>query len=392
MNQLQQQQQQAEAEEAYSNFINSINSDMTKTEYNRKFDYFMQYCNVTKHQDMLLIPETELETSIRNYIIHLRHDKRLAPATVSSYIAPIAHFYEMNGFKLHWKRLKKFKAKHYNVVEDRPYAREQIKTLVDAAPLRDKCIILVMCSAGLRRGALSYLRIRDLQKIDKYQLYKINVYKKEQEQYITFCTPECTRYIDQYLDWRKRMGEQLKPNSPLFRVEFDTITEYNRPKAISTHAVAYMIHKLLDRTGVRVPTNDHTQRTELMQTHGFRKFFKTTCINGGMNPLYSEYLMGHRSGLTKSYFKPSDTELLEGNDKALGYVSAINDLTINEEFRLRKKIDELTKKKGEIELMEIKHNQEIEAMRAQMSQIVTMIQHNPKLAHVKPEALANKKM
>jgi hypothetical protein len=129
-----------------------------------------------------------------------------------------------------------------------------------------------------------------------------------------------------------------------------------------------------------------------MQTHGFRKFFKTTCINAGMNPLYSEYLMGHRSGLTKSYFKPTDVELLEGNDKAVGYVSAINDLTINEEFRLRKKVDELTKKKDEIELMKIKHNQEIEAIRAQMNQILSMIQHNPKLAQVKPEALVKKKI
>jgi hypothetical protein len=136
----------------------------------------------------------------------------------------------MNGFTLHWKRLKKFKAKHYSVVEDKPYTRDQIKIQVDAAPLRDKCIILLMASAGLRRGALSYLRIRDLQKIDKYNLYKINVYKKEQEGYTTFCTPECAKYIYQYLDWRKRIGEQLKPNSPLFRIEFDTAMEYNRPK------------------------------------------------------------------------------------------------------------------------------------------------------------------
>jgi hypothetical protein len=147
---------------------------------------------------------------------------------------------------------------------------------------------------------------------------------------------------------------------------------------------------LLEHTGIRAPTGQQHKRSELMQTHGFRKFFKTTCINAGMNPLYSEYVMGHRSGLTKSYFKPSDMELLEGNDKALGYVSAINDLTINEEFRLRKKVDELTKKKGEIELMEIKHNQEIKVMRDQMNQIISMIQQNPILARVKSEALIKK--
>ena len=102
--------------------------------------------------------------------------------------------------------------------------------------------------------------------------------------------------------------------------------------------------------------------------------------------------MGHRSGLTKSYFKPTDQELLEGNDKALGYVAAINDLTINEECRLHKKIDELTKKKNEIEIMEVRHNEEIRAMRDQMSQILTLIQHNPKLAQVKPEALLDKRV
>ena len=95
----------------------------------------MQFCNVDNHQDMLLISESDLENRIRNYIIYLRHDRRLAPGTVSGYISPIAHFYEMNGLTLHWKRLKKFQAKNYSVVEDKPYSREQIKILVDGLVL-----------------------------------------------------------------------------------------------------------------------------------------------------------------------------------------------------------------------------------------------------------------
>jgi hypothetical protein len=102
--------------------------------------------------------------------------------------------------------------------------------------------------------------------------------------------------------------------------------------------------------------------------------------------------MGHRSGLTKSYFKPTDTELLEGNDKALGYVATINDLTINEEHRLHKKVDELTKKNDEIKTMEIRHADEIKGMRDQMSQIFAMIRQNPKLARIKQDALLNKKI
>jgi len=364
--QLQQQQQISNNDsEAYHNFIDSISSEMTRKIYRINFSYFMTFCKIADYEEMASLQVHVLEGLIRDYIVYLRQERRLSPATVSGYIAPIAHFYSMNDLEIRWKKLKKFKAKHYNVVEDKPYSREQIKTLADAASLRDKCIILLMASAGLRRGAFKYLRIRDLTKIEKYGLYRINVYRKEQEQYITFCTPECAKYIDQYLEWRKRLGEQLKLDSPLFRIAFDTIIQINRPIAVSDFVITRTVYTLLDSTGIRARAEGY-KRTELMQTHGFRKYFKTTCINAGMNPLYSEYLMGHKSGLTKSYFKPTDMELLEGNDKTQGYVAAINDLTINEEYRLMKKVDELTKKKDEIELMEIKHKEDLQSMRKEM--------------------------
>ena len=388
--QLQQQQQISNNDsEAYHNFIDSISSDMTRKIYRINFSYFMAFCKITDYEEMASLQAHVLEGVIRDYIVYLRQERRLSPATVSGYIAPIAHFHNMNDLEIRWKKLKKFKAKHYSVVEDKPYSREQIKTLIDAASLRDKCIILLMASAGLRRGAFKYLRIRDITKIDKYGLYRINVYRKEQEQYITFCTPECAKYIDQYLEWPKRLGEQLKLDSPLFRITFDIIIQINRPIAVSDYVITRMVYTLLDSTGVRARAEGY-KRTELMQTHAFRKYFKTTCINAGMNPLYSEYLMGHRSGLTKSYFKPSDTELLEGNDKALGYVAAINDLTINEEYRLNKKVNELQSKNDQIMELERQHKKDLERVQNQMAQMMEMIRHNPRLAHVKPESLIKK--
>ena len=128
-----------------------------------------------------------------------------------------------------------------------------------------------------------------------------------------------------------------------------------------------------------------------METHGFRKFFKTTTINSGMNPLYSEYLMGHKSGLTKSYFKPSDMELLEGNDKVLGYMAAINDLTINGEHRLGKRVTELQSKNDQIMELEQQHKRDLESVQDQVAQMMRMIRQNPKLAKIKTEVLLNKR-
>lgn len=46
------------------------------------------------------------------------------------------------------------------------------------------------------------------------------------------------------------------------------------------------------------------------------------CTSAGMNSLYTEMLMGHDIGLKGRYTKLTPEQLLEGNDKNLGYISA----------------------------------------------------------------------
>ena len=76
--------------------------------------------------------------------------------------------------------------------------------------------------------------------------------------------------------------------------------------------------------------------------------------------------MGHKSGLIKSYFKPTDTELLEGNDKSIGYVGVIPYLTINateqENENLRKQLQKLTIEEDHITQLRV----EIEKIKALM--------------------------
>jgi Txe/YoeB family toxin of Txe-Axe toxin-antitoxin module len=48
-------------------------------------------------------------------------------------------------------------------------------------------------------------------------------------------------------------------------------------------------------------------------------------------------------------------------------------------------------KQNETQIMQQKYQQEMNTMREQMNQIMSMIQQNPSLAQVKPEALVNKR-
>lgn len=107
--------------EAYRNFINSIDSEHSRKTYRKIFPVFMRFCKVDTYDAMLEIqPVKKLEGIIRDYIIHLREDKKLAPATISLYTSCISHFYHMNDVVINWRKLKKFKGRQHGVVEDKP--------------------------------------------------------------------------------------------------------------------------------------------------------------------------------------------------------------------------------------------------------------------------------
>ena len=141
----------------------------------------MKFCKISEYDKLLNVEPKKLEGTIRDYIIHLKSDRKLSSNTINMYVAPVSHFYQMNDTILNWRKLSKFKGKKRLLVQDKPYTIEQISRLLEFADLRMKCIILLMSSAGLRRGAIPTLRYGDLERIEKHSLYKISIYKNEKE-------------------------------------------------------------------------------------------------------------------------------------------------------------------------------------------------------------------
>src|SRR5206468_3300423 len=95
-----------------------------------------------------------------------------------------------------------------------------IAKLLNVATLRMKVCILIYATTGIRKSALSSIQLKHLTKIDN--LYKIIIYPGEKgDQYTIFTTPEAAKTIDEYLEYRKRLGEELTPDSYLIREDFD---------------------------------------------------------------------------------------------------------------------------------------------------------------------------
>jgi len=314
-------------EDVYLNFINSIKSDVTRTIYEYNLRQFMEFCGIDKFEDLI-----GQQDRIIPHLMSLR-ERKSSYNSISTRLNAIYHFYDMNDISLNKKKIRMFKGEYFRKVVDRAYTREEIKKILDVSDLRSKIIVLLMASSGIRIGSLPDIRIRNLEKINN--IYKITIYEGSNSQYYTFCTPECTYFIDAYLEYRKQNGETLNKDSFLIRDQFD-ITDLeqirNKSKGMTIHGIQSLLGVLLLKASVR--TVIHTQnRKEVARAHGLRKYFTTQCINSKVNPEIREMLLGHKIGLASCYYRPTQEDMLNE------YMKAVNLLTISEENRLKLKLE-----------------------------------------------------
>jgi hypothetical protein len=81
---------------------------------------------------------------------------------------------------------------------------------------------------------------------------------------------------------------------------------------------------------------------DLQPDHSLRKFFNTALMNSDVAYTFKELLMGHSVKLDNVYY---DKENEKSQQKILlEYMKAIDALTINDEYRLKKKIVEYEEK------------------------------------------------
>jgi integrase len=326
---------------AKDNFVEACRSAATRILYQKGLDYFMDYIKLGREEyDRLLERDPKLiQMDMIRFITHMKK-KNNGSSTIHSYISGLNKFFIMNDvLSLNWKKIKSFAPEREKVAEDRPYNHDEIKKLLDITTPRNKALILIMSSAGLRVGGIPGLRVKDLIPIDDYGIYRINVYAKSKgSSYFTFCTPECRSAIDSYLDWRRRSGERITDDSPVFCIEYNAydnrLTRTIKP--CTANAITHTIDKLLRAIGMRgvgIENQEHKRR-EIMRSHGLRKFFETNAFKAGMDHIYIRRLMGQESGLEDAYLKLSEEELLEGDSKHVGYVGIIDQLTISNENRV----------------------------------------------------------
>jgi integrase len=80
------------------------------------------------------------------------------------------------NFNLNWDNIKDSIGTPSNIIKnfDQPYTYEEIHKILDKCDERERVIILLLCSSGMRRGAVSELKIGHLKYIEQFGIFELS--------------------------------------------------------------------------------------------------------------------------------------------------------------------------------------------------------------------------
>jgi hypothetical protein len=267
----------------------------------------------------------------------------ISPATLRNYIKAVKLFCEMNDISITWKKITRGLPKARRFADDRAPTLDEIRRIIEYPDRRIKPVVYTMLSSGIRLEAWNYLRwahIKPIEQDGKIVAAKMTVYAGDPEEYFTFITPEAYRALASWMKFRNDSSEDITLNSWVMRDLWDTkkgcIQHFvTIPKRLKATGVKRLVEDALWTQGLRTKLPEGKRRHEFQANHGFRKFFKTVCETAGVKPIVTETLMGHSTGISDSYYRPTENDLLEE------YLKAVDALTISNENKLKMQVEVL---------------------------------------------------
>ena len=264
--------------------------------------------------------------------------KEIEASSVRNVLKPLKLLLEMNDVTgVNWRKISRMMPPARRYALDRAPTVQELRRIVGRSDVRFQAVILTMASSGIRVGAWDYLdwgHVEPLKMEGRVVAAKLTVYAGEPEEYVTFVTPEAYEKLLEYMKFREEKGEKVTPESPLARDRGQTtcgrhgwnfVGRAEVPVRLQSLGVKRLFEDMMWRLGYR----KEKKRRHEFSIHSIRKFFKTRAETV-MRPINVETLMGHSTGISDSYYRPTDKELLED------YLNAVPVLTVSEVEEVRR--------------------------------------------------------
>jgi len=350
------------AQDIWSLYLFALKSPVTRQKYKTRLDKFFNFIglegNTTEERSNNFIQKYKTEGGqwVFNCILkfmqfHLErvNRKEITGSTIQNYLKSIKLFCEMADIPVTWNKIRRGLPRGRTYADDRIPTIEEIRKILEYPDRRIKAIVYTMASSGIRLGAWDYLRwghIRPIEKDGKVVAAKIIVYAGEDEEYFSFISKEAFDAIHDWMHYRQNSGEMIDENSWLMRDLWDTgVVQLRgfitRPKKLASSGIKRLIERAIWAQGLRKKLDIGKKRHPFQAIHCFRKWFKTRCEIAGMKPINIEKLLSHSIGISNSYYRPTENELLED------YLKVADLLSIDRENRLQKQLNEYAERNNE---------------------------------------------
>jgi hypothetical protein len=413
-----------ELDNPMQNFKDALKSESAKRQYPVRLKYFFDSLYTKDNEPFKPLDSIDINDQIKEFMSYKDNKEKvekcfrkmlrvqikrvetgeISEGTIYNYYKAAKVFCDQNDISATWKKITKIIPTGRRDADDRVPTGEEIQRLIVYPDRRLKPIIFTMISSGIRIEAWNYLKWKHIE--PKYENddisgkllgAKIIVYAGEREQYYSFITPEAFTYLKSYMDYRAAHGEVIDCNSWVIRDLFEStiknganLGKAKTPKQLTAAGIKSLLERAATSEGLFKPLDlkNGEKRREWKVAHGLRKLMKTRCETAGMRSLHIEMLLGHNVGVTKSYYKPSEQEVLQD------YLKAVDLLTIGEENKLNSRITvmleknrvqeyiinkKLMEKDEEIQLLKQKDKKKEDSLTSLSDQVMILMKEISKL-------------
>ncbi|MGA2523844.1 MAG: site-specific integrase [Candidatus Bathyarchaeia archaeon] len=229
-----------------------------------------------------------------------------------TYSHAIQSFYSANNFPIKVKIQKAVSKKENQKLALRI---PDVKRLLDSTTnFRDRAIILTLFQTGMSIQNLCTLRYGDvLEGLEKNEepLHLDLLREKTWQQYTTFMGKDSIDALKAYLDWRRRNGEVLKLDTPLFTKQFTKSNSKSMNiKAINPIIIEENFQALAVKSGLVSKEKLEAADINPARPHCLRSSFVSILKLAGASNVAVEFLCGHAvSALDSAYSQFSLEEL-----------------------------------------------------------------------------------
>jgi len=283
-------------------------SENTKRTYLKGIAKFIQYKGIENLD--LFVEEVKQKQNqnevVKDFAIYLA-GKNLAPKSVAAWVSSLKKFFTANGLKVDVD----IPLRIFNVHEDVLPSKEDLKRILQEVDLRMKVMITMLASSGMRVGELHNLKLGDIDFSKEVPSVKIKgVGAKERKSRITFISLEARKFLEEYLNRRNSLGENLDENSPVVAREDG--------KSMSYQNLQYLLEGTFKKYSKKVG------KRYMLHAHCLRKWFKTQLISAGVPAPIVDRLTGHSRYLAQEYELYTEEQLREWYLKGMHAVTILD--------------------------------------------------------------------